>query len=197
MAGLVSGTGTTRAPIADRGDDLYETPAVAVEALLRVEALPPVIWEPACGRGAIVRVLRAAGHRVVASDLVDYQSPDQDHARWDFLTETAPPSGVDALVTNPPFKLANEFVRHALKLCPRVVMLLRLAFLESDTKRNDVLDGGQLARVHVFRNRIPQMHRDSWAGPKRNSGMAFAWFAWDRAHTGPTELRRVSWEVSP
>jgi hypothetical protein len=45
---------------AERGHDLYETPAVAVEALLRVLALPGgAIWEPACGRGAIANVLRA------------------------------------------------------------------------------------------------------------------------------------------
>jgi len=37
---------------AERGNDLYETPTVAVEALLRIEQLPHRIWEPACGRGA-------------------------------------------------------------------------------------------------------------------------------------------------
>ena len=50
-----------RAPLSVRGDDLYETPAVAVDALLRVEQLPHWLWEPAAGRGAIVNVLRAAG----------------------------------------------------------------------------------------------------------------------------------------
>ena len=64
-----------RHPLAERGDDLYETPPVAVEALLRVEHLPRRIWEPACGPGAIVRVLRAHGHEVLASDLVDYGNP--------------------------------------------------------------------------------------------------------------------------
>ena len=49
--------------------------------------LPQTIWEPACGPGAIVRVLRDAGHRVIATDLVDYRSPDQDHAGRDFLLE--------------------------------------------------------------------------------------------------------------
>ena len=43
---------------AARGDDLYETPSEAVLALLEVEDLPDSIWEPACGPGAIVRVLR-------------------------------------------------------------------------------------------------------------------------------------------
>ena len=51
---------------------------------------------------------------------------------------------------------------------PRVVMLLRLAFLESK-RRSGILDGGQLARVHVFRNRLPMMHRAGWAGPKASS----------------------------
>src|SRR5262245_65793116 len=58
---------------AERGHDLYETPSMAVEALLRVLALPSgAIWEPACGRGAIANVLRAHGHRVVCTDLIDY-----------------------------------------------------------------------------------------------------------------------------
>jgi hypothetical protein len=63
------------------------TPPEAVWALLAAEDLPAAIWEPACGPGAIARVLRAAGHRVVATDLVDYGSPDQNAARIDFLLE--------------------------------------------------------------------------------------------------------------
>lgn len=99
-----------------------------------------------------------------------------------------------AIVTNPPFKNASEFVIHALDLCPCVVMLLRLAFLES-SKRTPILDSGYLARVHVFRNRLPMMHRDGWTGPKVSNPTAFAWFVWDRDHTGPTELHRLSWEA--
>jgi hypothetical protein len=64
-----------RHPLAERGDDLYETPPVAVEALLRVEKIPHRVWEPACGPGNIVKVLRTAGHEVLASDLVDYGDP--------------------------------------------------------------------------------------------------------------------------
>ena len=58
--------------LSERGKDIYETPACAVQALLRVENLPPRLWEPACCRGAIVNVLRAAGHEVIGSDLVDF-----------------------------------------------------------------------------------------------------------------------------
>lgn len=186
-----------RHSLADRGDDLYETPDVAVHALLHAEKLPARIWECACGPGRIVRVLRAAGHHVIATDLVDYACEDSQSG-VDFLIERKAPDHIGAIVTNPPYKLANQFVAHALTfgMIPKVVMLLRLAFLESD-RRSAILDGGTLARVHVFRKRLPMMHRAGWEGRKSNSGMAFAWFVWDRAHQGPTELHRLSWHSEP
>lgn len=197
MTGL--STQSAKAALVDRGNDLYETPSVAVTALLEAENIPHRIWEPACGPGAIVRVLRASGRSVFASDLVDYASPDQNEAGWDFLLERKCPAGVEAVVTNPPFKLANEFVAHALDLCPRVIMLLRLAFLES-SRRSPILDGGHLSKVHVFRNRLPMMHRAGQgikaAERTTSSALAFAWFVWDRHHSGPTELRRLSWEAA-
>lgn len=188
-------TQSGRHSLSARGADLYETPAAAVEALRLVEPLGPVIWEPACGPGAIVRVLRAAGHMVYATDLVDYGCEDST-AGADFLMERAPSFAVDAIVTNPPFKLAGRFVAHALALgIPTVIMLLRLAFLES-VGRSPVLDCGLLARVHVFRNRLPMMHRAGWDGPRASSAMPFAWFVWELAHRGPTELYRLSWEAA-
>jgi hypothetical protein len=186
-----------KAPLAVRKDDLYETPVEATQALLRAEKLPQHLWEPACGPGAIVDVLRAAGHTVLASDLVDYGNPTHFYGR-DFLFERKAPDGCECIVTNPPYKLAGEFVAHALELCPRVVMLLRLGFLESE-RRRPILDCGRLARVHVFRNRLPMMHRDGYSRTSEggSSAIAFAWYSWDRAHTGPTELHRISWEPAP
>jgi hypothetical protein len=142
-----------------------------------------------------VRVLRGAGLTVYATDLVDYASLDQDEHGWDFLMESRLPSGVEAIVTNPPFKNAGEFVAKALTLCPKVIMLLRLAFLESE-KRRSILDSGTLARVHVFRKRLPMMHREGWEDNHATSAMAFAWFVWDANHSGPTELHRISWEAA-
>jgi hypothetical protein len=176
----------------DRRDDVYETPAVAVEALLKAEQLPLEIWEPACGPGAIVRVLRTAGHTVCATDLVDHGCADSK-AGIDFLLERTAPADVECIVTNPPYKLATEFVAHALELVPRVVMLLRLAFLESD-RRSPILDNGRLARVYPFRNRLPAMHRAGWTGPRTSSAIAYAWFVWNRGHRGPIEVRRISWQ---
>lgn len=181
-----------RHSLRERGNDLYETPLVAVQALLTVEQLPLTVWEPACGRGAIAKPLRAAGYTVVATDLVDYAVPDQDQAGIDFLFERTAPPEVEAIVTNPPFKLANQFAAHALELVPRVCLLLRLAFLESEA-RSPILDSGRLARVLPFRRRLPMMHRDGWTGPRSTNPTAYAWFVWDVDHRGPTEVRRISW----
>jgi hypothetical protein len=127
--GIAPSTQVRAASLRERKDDLYETPACVTHALLEVERLPRRIWEPAAGRGAIVKVLRAVGHEVVATDLISYGQPDQA-ARRDFLLEQHAPDGCEAIVTNPPFKLAGEFAAHALDLVPRVFMFLRLAFLE-------------------------------------------------------------------
>ena len=120
-----------RHSFADRADDLYETPACAVQALLEVESLPYVIWEPACGRGAIARVLEAAGHKVHASDLRDY---GYGIPGVNFLTTRVVPLDAECILTNPPYKHAEAFVARALRSSPKVVMFLRLAFLESERK---------------------------------------------------------------
>jgi hypothetical protein len=104
-------TGIARAPLRDHRDDLYETPECATLALLQVECLPRRIWEPAAGRGAIVHVLRAQ-HEVVASDLIDYGEPTH-FSRRDFLLEHKAPQDCECILTNPPFKLAEQFVAHA------------------------------------------------------------------------------------
>lgn len=179
-AQTIAGNELGRAKLADRKDDLYESPPGVIEALLEVEKLPQTVWEPACGRGALVRPLRAAGRVVYATDLVDYDVPDQDEARWDFLFERQVPIGVEAIITNPPFKNAIAFVRHALQLCDRVVMFLPFSFYEGTT-RDDVLEAeAGLAQIHVFKNRVPMMHRDGYVGPKIDKNRkVFAWFVWD------------------
>lgn len=189
MNGLTLRAGVKSHSYADRRADLYETPAEATRALLKVESFPHLIWEPACGRGAITRVLRAAGHGVLASDLNAYGA-GQDF-QFDFLERYR--TEVPAIITNPPYRVAAQFVRRATEQAPKVAMLMRLAFLESEARR-DVLEQAGLARVHVFRNRLPMMHRDGWAGPRASSAIAFAWFVWERGHQGPPMLNRISWE---
>jgi hypothetical protein len=103
--------------------DFYPTPADVTQALL--DALGPQprplrIWEPACGTGEMARVLREAGHEVYATDL-HYRGYGAQGV--DFLQVSD--DGLDAIITNPPFEIAEEFIRHALKQAPLVAMLLK------------------------------------------------------------------------
>lgn len=184
------------AALEERGDDLYETPPEATRAFVKAFGawLPDVVWEPACGPGAIVRELRAAGHVVIASDLVDYRDrglTDQ-LVNVDFEMERAMPGRAQAIVTNPPFKRADQFVIRALELAPKVAMLLRLGFVANGVKvRGPALDGGSLKAVCPFRGRLPMMHRDGWEGSRSTSQTDFAWFVWERGYDGPPMVKRL------
>ena len=181
-------------PLADRGADLYSTPPTATEALVRAEAgrIPHRIWEPAAGRGGIARVLRAHGHEVIASDIAAYDFPLD--FTGDFLAQDRAPPGVECICCNPPYRHCGRsapFVAHALDLVPYVFLLLRLAFLESKA-RSDILERRGLRVVHVFRERLPMMHRDGWDGPRATNAMPFAWLHWQRGYTGAPTINRIS-----
>ncbi len=192
-----AGTGSMRAPLAERGEDFYATPREAVSAFVDVEGqhLPPgTIWEPACGDGAIVRPLRAIGRTVVASDLIDRGCPDSTVADF-FASE--PPDDVSAIITNPPFKDAQRFVERALEHAPYVAVLLRLAFLEG-YRRKPWFEEFPPARVHVASRRLPMMHRGEWDGPRTTgSAVCFAWFVWDVRRVGRTEIHWFDWQQAP
>ena len=110
--------------------DFYETPPEATRALLSAEAFDGPVWEPACGNGAIARVLAAAGHTVVATDLIER---GYGLAGIDFLAERAPRA--KHILTNPPYGggVADAFIGKALALTRAtggsVAMLLDLASL--------------------------------------------------------------------
>ena len=165
--------------------DFYPTPPSATRALLSVERFNSPIWEPACGDGSLSRELERIGLDVVSTDLYahGYGTYGVDFLRTDHLF--AP-----VIVTNPPFKHADAFVRHALSLRPeRVVFLLRLAYLEG-MRRSDILEGSGLARVHVFRNRVTMAPKG--VSIKNHSAIAFAWFVWERGYTGQPIISRIT-----
>jgi hypothetical protein len=178
---------------ADRGHELYETPAVAVHALVKAERFSKRVWEPAAGRGAIVRELQTLGHEVVATDLVDYGVPGF-HTGVDFLTHPFPAGRMPTdLITNPPFSMAQAFAERGLEYCNKVCLLLRTSFLGADC-RHAWWPRSHLARVHVFSNRLPMMHRDGWDGKKSTSNVDHAWFVFDASHVGPAIINHIRWE---
>jgi hypothetical protein len=176
----------------ERAHDLYETPACAVRALLTVESLHGLIYEPTAGRGAIARVLRDAGHEVIAHDLIAYEGADGVIGGVDFFEQQSAPEGVEFILTNPPFRHINKFLPHALKLVTRVILLLPQRFAASE-RRRDILTN-HLARVYFFTQRLPMMHRYGWQGPKADSWFDYGWWVFDRNHHGPpAELHLLSW----
>jgi hypothetical protein len=184
--------------LAERGLDQYPTPRIAVEALLEVEPalLRAKIWEPCAGDGDIVRVLRAKGVHVVASDIEQGAFPLSFLA--DILWQERAPNGCNTILTNASFAQSAATVRHALTLVPDVYLLQRLAFYESIT-RTDLMEHMGLAAVYVFRKRLPRMHRKGWTGKKASRSIAYAWFHWRRGYSGLTVLRRIgpSESISP
>jgi hypothetical protein len=182
-----------RHSLADRKNDLYETPPCATRALIPFLDPAEAIWEPACGPGAIVRELRDAGFVVYPTDLVDY-GLEGAHSGVDFLMERPDPAWPRVIVTNPPFKLADEFTRHALTLARTVWIFQRLNWLEG-VKRADLMDR-HLDHILLGRERLPMMHRDGWEGPKlAASAMPFAWFRFEaeRPAGRVTRFERISW----
>lgn len=196
--------GAFRHALRDRRDDLYETPACCVtsadDAGVFAHSTHPgshgAVWEPCAGRGAISRVLRARGYNVIAQDLVDHPGRDPDiQTGIDFLMERAAPKNASCIITNPPFKLADAFIRHGLTLVPHVTVLLRAMAIEG-AARADLIDG-HLRQYWIGIDRPPAMHREGWTGNKlSNSGAPFAWFVfsrWPRRGGEPIELRRFWW----
>lgn len=162
-------------------DDFYPTPPEGTEALLRVEKFDGAIWEPACGDGAISKVLAEQGYDVVSTDLVDrgFGTP-----RVDFLMECR--SLAPNIVTNPPFKMVAPFLRQSLHLTTgKVAMLLRLACLEG-TERREIYDSSPLARVWVFSRRLTMWREGKATG--EGGMLAFAWFVFEHGYTGKPTL---------
>lgn len=166
-----------------RGDDFHETPEIATRALLSVEQFTGSIWEPACGHGAISEVLAEAGHDVVSTDLV---ARGYGTGRIDFLMEFQ--GRAPNIVTNPPFKLAEPFARHAVRLTTgKVALLCRLGWLEGRERRR-MFAALPFARLWVFSGRLPMMHRVGRTGSTNSSAMAFAWYVFEHGHSGPATI---------
>lgn len=168
--------------------DDFPTPPWAVRAFFEhvapdLHGKPYVFYEPAAGRGHMVRVLKEERFKVVASDLVDYGTGFKTH---DFLT--ASPVRCDVVLTNPPYKHANAFVQKALKEARiGVAMLLRTIWLESATRYNTLFSIQPPSVVAVFSAR---MHAAQGKVVRSNGAMfSHAWFWWDkRKSTGRPAL---------
>lgn len=165
-------------------DDFYATPEWVTHALLDTIAVPHAVWEPAAGEGHIARVLIARGHDVRSTDLVDR---GWCAGRIDFLMEISRQRR--AIVTNPPFKLAEAFAAHALALeAPLVAMLLKLSFLQGGSRTPWLFASG-LSEMLVVPKRITFIAGAGRAAYKSNFADGYGWFIWRSGHAGPVTIR--------
>jgi hypothetical protein len=164
-----------RAPTADHPLDAYWTPAYATEAFLRLERPPVSVADPCCGSGAILDVLKDAGHIVFGSDVVNYGWPDT--VIRDYLVEPVHMGDV-GIITNPPFRLAEQFIRKAIADGAKYhAWLVRTNFLES-VGRLPLFRDYPFSRMWVSSRRIT-MHRYGYEGPQTSGNQCFCWLVWD------------------
>lgn len=147
-----------------REHDFYPTPADVTIALMDFLKLDPCkIWEPAAGNGAMVKVLQSYGHEVIATDL---QTGD------DFLRTIGM---ADAIITNPPFNLSQDFIVKALQDAPIVAMVLKSQYWHAK-KRHDLFKQNPPAWI------LPLTWRPDFGGGGAPV-MEIQWTVWIKGNT--------------
>src|SRR6516225_1976547 len=155
--------------------DLYETPAWVTEALLPHLPECRIIWEPAAGSGKMSRVLEGFAGTVISSDIAEGQ---------DFLA--ADGFDGDAIITNPPYEQATEFIERALSLTAAkgvVAMLLRTDFDHAKRRQHLFSEHPAFAKKLVLTKRI-KWFEDGTSQPSFNH----SWWIWNWKHAGPPVL---------
>lgn len=164
--------------------DFYETPYSMTRRFIENETaflkhLPTL--EPACGDGAIVKVLEECGFTSVTSYDIEK----------DFLKET---KQVEQVVTNPPFSIAQEFILKAKEVASeRFAFLLPLSYLHGKKRYDEIFTDTvyPLRSVSVF-TRYPLLGEPLRKDGKYRTGMmVYAWFHWEKTHSGPPTIKWI------
>lgn len=150
-------------------DDYYATPPECVVALLKAEKFQGGFFEPACGDGAISKVLTRVSNHVVSSDLVDRGYGTQAN----FLATRELPA--PNILTNPPFNVAVDFIRHGLSLGPEKMALLLKAEYFHAKERYALFCEHPPAMVY------PLLWRPDFLG-KGRPVMSVCWFVWHKGN---------------
>jgi len=162
-------------------NDFYRTPPVVTKSLLDREGFPGWVWEPACGDGAISKVLKKEGLLVYSSDRFDQ---GYGIVGKDFLSCKAPKK-FSHVITNPPAKHAEAFIKRATEIADhKVAFLLKLNFLAGARRYREIFQWNPPARLYVFCKRI------SFYETEDRGILEYAWYVWERGKTGKPE---ISW----
>ncbi len=162
--------------------DFYPTPVDVVEHFLNNHKLNDgAILEQSAGNGNFIQAIRNKGYTnvIVANELREDENANLHKSganfvyHTDFLNETIPNHDVRTVITNPPYSLAREFVERSKELYPNaeIIMLLRLAFLESKG-RYEFWQRNPVSKLYILSK------RPSFINGKTDA-TAYAWFVWN------------------
>ncbi len=173
---------------ADSPDD-FPTPPWATRALIEhIIGVDQIrgrsCLEPACGRGYMARPLAEYFDKVDAADAYHYGfAPVRD-----FLTFPYEALSHDWVITNPPFRLAEEFVERALVVARHgVAILARTVFLESVGRYESIFKDRPPTIFAQFSERVPMVK--GRVDAKASTATGYAWFVWVKGVRDP----RLTW----
>lgn len=143
-----------------------------------------VVREPAANRGYMARPLAEYFCGVEASDVHDY---GVGYPVRDFLFPE-PLLRLDWTITNPPFRLAEAFIKRARETSTHgVAVIVRTAFLEGKGRYDRLFRRWRPNRVLQFSERVVmQKGRVTADGA---SATAYAWLVWDGVLKPAAETR--------
>lgn len=169
--------------------DFYATPPLAVKELMKLEKFNNNIWEPCCGMNHITNILRENKYTVRTSDIVDRVN-DGTVEIIDFLNCNEEYNG--DIITNPPYKLATEFVYKTLETIKegnKVAMFLKLTFLETQ-KRKELFIKHPPKIVYVSSSRLGCSQTGEFdENGNTISAVAYCWFIWEKGYKGETIIK--------
>lgn len=167
--------------------DYFPTPPWATRALCewikaRFASEIAVAWDPACGEGHMARPLAEYFYTVLASDVHDYRASFPEQALvQDFLWNAGlgkrGAMGVDWIITNPPFKLAEQFIANALRdAASGVAMLVRTSFLEGQGRYESLFSQTPPDHILQFCERVPMVK--GRLDRKASTATSYCWLVW-------------------
>lgn len=175
-------------------DDFYATDPRAALALLAVEPQLKDIWEPSCGMGHLSKVFEMKGKLALASDLRDRGCTSAEVL--DFFSYNLPCYG--DIVTNPPYKVVNEYILHALRLVQPgrfVCMFLQLSFLEGQRRYDRLFAEQPPIRIYVFSKRVTTVRRGDFESFGSRGMKSYAWFVWQKGFKGSPEIKWITEDI--
>ncbi len=187
------GLGASNHTINERSEnDFYATPPLAIKHLLDIEDFNNNVWEPACGMNHIVNELRNRAYNVRCSDIVK-MIDDPYIEIIDFLNYNGKWNG--DIITNPPFKYANEFVEKALEIVndgAKIAMFLKLQFLEG-SKRIKIYKENPPKVIYVASRRYGcsktgEFNKDGNIG----SAICYCWYIWEKGFKGDPIIKWIN-----